>query len=96
MRPFELFLYAAVVFGWSTSWYPLSLQLGVVLLFGNGAQQTALQSRLPGPAGLHGAPCVLSSDLLVGRGLRIVTAHDLAQRILLCVNLGRTFAHRCR
>ena len=30
MRPFELFLYVAVVFGWSTSWYPLSLQLGVV------------------------------------------------------------------
>ena len=30
MRPFEMFLYVAVVFGWSTSWYPLSLQLGVV------------------------------------------------------------------
>ena len=30
MRPFELFLYVAVVFGWSTSWYPLSLQVGVV------------------------------------------------------------------
>ena len=30
MRPFELFLYVAVVFGWSTSWYPLSLQLGAV------------------------------------------------------------------
>ena len=30
MRPFELFIYVAVVFGWSTSWYPLSLQLGVV------------------------------------------------------------------
>lgn len=30
MRPFEFLLYVAVVFGWSTSWYPLSLQLGVV------------------------------------------------------------------
>ena len=30
MRPYEIFLYVAVVFGWSTSWYPLSLQLGVV------------------------------------------------------------------
>lgn len=30
MRPYELFLYVAVIVGWSTSWYPLSLQLGVV------------------------------------------------------------------
>ena len=30
MRPFEFLLYVAVIFGWSTSWYPLSLQLGVV------------------------------------------------------------------
>lgn len=30
MRPYDFFLYVAVVFGWSTSWYPLSLQLGVV------------------------------------------------------------------
>ena len=30
MRPFEILLYVAVIFGWSTSWYPLSLQLGVV------------------------------------------------------------------
>ena len=30
MRPYEFFLYVAVIFGWSTSWYPLSLQLGVV------------------------------------------------------------------
>ena len=30
MRPYEFLLYIAVVFGWSTSWYPLSLQLGVV------------------------------------------------------------------
>ena len=26
----EYMLYAAVIFGWSTSWYPLSLQVGVV------------------------------------------------------------------
>jgi drug/metabolite transporter (DMT)-like permease len=30
MRPYEFFLYVAVIVGWSTSWYPLSLQLGVV------------------------------------------------------------------
>ena len=30
MRPFDFLLYAGVVFAWSTSWYPLSLQLGVV------------------------------------------------------------------
>ena len=30
MRPYDLFLYVAVIFGWSTSWYPLSLQLGAV------------------------------------------------------------------
>jgi drug/metabolite transporter (DMT)-like permease len=30
MRPYEFLLYIAVIFGWSTSWYPLSLQLGVV------------------------------------------------------------------
>ncbi|MGB1872981.1 MAG: DMT family transporter [Candidatus Puniceispirillaceae bacterium] len=30
MRPYDIFLYVAVVFGWSTSWYPLSLQLGFV------------------------------------------------------------------
>ncbi|NBR03210.1 MAG: DMT family transporter [Alphaproteobacteria bacterium] len=30
MRPFEFLLYVAVIVGWSTSWYPLSLQLGVV------------------------------------------------------------------
>ena len=30
MRPFDYLLYAGVVFAWSTSWYPLSLQLGVV------------------------------------------------------------------
>jgi drug/metabolite transporter (DMT)-like permease len=30
MRPFEFSLYVAVIIGWSTSWYPLSLQLGVV------------------------------------------------------------------
>lgn len=30
MRPFDFLLYAGVVIGWSTSWYPLSLQMGVV------------------------------------------------------------------
>ena len=30
MRPFDYLLYAGVVFAWSTSWYPLSLQMGVV------------------------------------------------------------------
>ena len=30
MRPFDVLLYAAVVFAWSSSWYPLSLQMGVV------------------------------------------------------------------
>lgn len=30
MRPFDFLLYTGVVFAWSTSWYPLSLQLGVV------------------------------------------------------------------
>ena len=30
MRPYDFFLYAAVIFGWSTSWYPLSLQMGAV------------------------------------------------------------------
>jgi len=30
MRPFDFLLYAGVVFAWSTSWYPLSLQMGVV------------------------------------------------------------------
>ena len=30
MRPLDFLLYAAVVFAWSTSWYPLSLQMGVV------------------------------------------------------------------
>ncbi len=30
MRPFDYILYAGVVFAWSTSWYPLSLQMGVV------------------------------------------------------------------
>ena len=30
MRPYDLILYALVIFGWSTSWYPLSLQVGVV------------------------------------------------------------------
>ena len=30
MRPFDYLLYAGVVFAWSTSWYPLSLQIGVV------------------------------------------------------------------
>ena len=30
MRPYDFLLYVAVIFGWSTSWYPLSLQLGMV------------------------------------------------------------------
>ena len=30
MRPLDLLLYASVVFAWATSWYPLSLQMGVV------------------------------------------------------------------
>ncbi len=30
MRPYDFLLYVAVIIGWSTSWYPLSLQLGVV------------------------------------------------------------------
>ena len=30
MRPLDLLLYVSVVFAWSTSWYPLSLQMGVV------------------------------------------------------------------
>ena len=30
MKPFDYFLYAIVVFGWSTSWLPLKWQLGVV------------------------------------------------------------------
>ena len=30
MTPRDYLLYAVVVFGWSTSWYPLKLQLGVV------------------------------------------------------------------
>ena len=30
MRSYEFLLYVAVIFGWSTSWYPQSLQLGVV------------------------------------------------------------------
>ena len=30
MRPSDYLLYAGVVFAWSTSWYPLSLQMGVV------------------------------------------------------------------
>ena len=30
MRLFDYLLYAGVVFAWSTSWYPLSLQMGVV------------------------------------------------------------------
>ncbi|MGC6454271.1 MAG: DMT family transporter [Candidatus Puniceispirillaceae bacterium] len=30
MRPLDFLLYAGVVFAWSTSWYPLSLQMGVV------------------------------------------------------------------
>lgn len=30
MAPRDYFFYALVVFGWSTSWYPLKLQLGVV------------------------------------------------------------------
>ena len=30
MRPFDYLLYADVVFVWSTVWYPLSLQMGVV------------------------------------------------------------------
>ena len=30
MRPFDFLLYLGVVIGWSTSWYPLSLQMGVV------------------------------------------------------------------
>ena len=30
MAPFDLLLYAGVVFGWSTSWLPLKWQLGVV------------------------------------------------------------------
>ncbi|NDG37406.1 MAG: EamA family transporter, partial [Alphaproteobacteria bacterium] len=30
MTPFDLLLYAGVVFGWSTSWLPLKWHLGVV------------------------------------------------------------------
>ena len=30
MKLFDYFLYAVVVFGWSTSWFPLKMQLGVV------------------------------------------------------------------
>ena len=30
MAPFDMLLYAGVVFGWSTSWLPLKWQLGVV------------------------------------------------------------------
>jgi len=30
MRPLDYLLYASVVFAWSSSWYPLSLQMGVV------------------------------------------------------------------
>ncbi len=30
MKPFDLLLYAVVIFGWSTSWLPLKWQLGVV------------------------------------------------------------------
>jgi len=30
MRPLDYLLYIGVVIGWSTSWYPLSLQMGVV------------------------------------------------------------------
>jgi len=30
MKPFDYLLYAAVIFGWSTSWLPLKWQLGVV------------------------------------------------------------------
>jgi drug/metabolite transporter (DMT)-like permease len=30
MRPLDFLLYAGVIFAWSTSWYPLSLQMGVV------------------------------------------------------------------
>jgi hypothetical protein len=29
MAPFDMLLYAGVVFGWSTSWLPLKWQLGV-------------------------------------------------------------------
>ena len=31
MAPFDMLLYAGVVFGWSTSWLPLKWQLGVVV-----------------------------------------------------------------
>ena len=31
MCPFDYLLYAGVVFAWSTSWYPLSLQIGAGL-----------------------------------------------------------------
>ena len=30
MRPFDYLLYAGVIIGWSTSWYPLSLQMGTI------------------------------------------------------------------
>ncbi|NCF49207.1 MAG: EamA family transporter [Bacteroidetes bacterium] len=30
MRPVDYLIYGIVLFGWSTSWYPLTLQLGVV------------------------------------------------------------------